>query len=414
MSKPDNPFYTSIQIPDAYFCDREKETEDILHLIQNGNNVVLKAQRRIGKSSLIQHIFNQEPINSKYNTLYVDIFGTNNLDDFHLVFQNKLLHAPFAKKAKIRKSFEMLARNINVSLGEFNPMTGQIALPRIGTTPSQLPRIPMEELFDFLENTKKPNLVVFDEFQQIQYYPERMPAVLRSFTQGMNHTKFIFSGSSRHLLTVMFQMASQPFYKSAEPYEIKALPLETYTVFCRRLFSEYGKDIAEEAVAFLYYLFSGETAPMQETMNHVFRKTKARGKANIGSVKEAIDDLLDNRDTSFREILNRMERENTRKTLYCIAAMGIADSLTSSKTLKDFHLDNASSVQKSLLSLQDENAPLIRKISKGTYVMDDRLFELWIAREGNYLDVKYATAELRYNRQKELENPVFTPIRPKE
>lgn len=410
--KPENPFFTVIQIPDKYFCDREQETRAIINLIMNGNNVVMKAQRRIGKSSLIHHIFNQEPIKTSYNTLYVDIFGTKNLDDFHLTFQNSLLHAPFAKSAKIKSRFEMLLSNMSLSLGEYNPVTGTYSLPRIGTTPSLVPRISMAELFEFLENTPRPNLVVFDEFQQIQYYPERMAAILRSFTQKMNNTKFIYSGSSRHMLTVMFQMASQPFYKSAEPYDIKALPLDTYTVFCQDLFAQYEKGINPEAVTLLYQLFSGETAPMQETMNRVFSNTPVHQSASPESIRIAINELLDSRDTSYREVLNRLERENTRNTLYSIAAMGIATNLTSSKTIKYYHLDNASSVQKSLLKLQDEYSPLIKKIAKGTYVIDDRLFELWMAREGNYLDTKFALAESRFLRQNELENPIFHPIAP--
>lgn len=399
-------------IPDQYFCDREKETDSIIRMILDGKNVVLKAQRRIGKSSLIQHIFNQKAIQDNYNTLYVDVFGTKKLDDFHLAFQNKLINAPFARTAKIKKNFEMLAKGINITLGEFNPASGSITLPKIGTSPSQIPLLPLENLFDFLGKTKKPNIVVFDEFQQIQYYPERTAAILRSFTQTMNNTKFIFSGSSRHMLTEMFQMASQPFYKSAEPVDIKALPQDTYSAFCIRLFSEYEKEIDQEAVNFLYTLFSGETAPMQEAMNYVFRKTRPNHKADINTIRDAIDDLLDNRDTSYREILNTMERENTRNTLFCIAALGIADNLTSSKIMKNYRLDSASNVQKSLLSLQDERRPLIRKLSKGVYMIDDRLLELWIAREGNYLDIKYASAEERFLKQQSLENPVFHPTKP--
>ena len=82
------------------------------------------------------------------------------------------------------------------------------------------------------------------------------------------------------------------------------------------------------------------------------------------------------------------------------------------KNVKHYHLNSASSAQKSLLALQDENSPLIRKISKGTYVLEDRLFELWIAREGNYLDYKYAAAHSRFLKQEELENPSFHPTEP--
>lgn len=413
ISKPDNPFFTVIDIPDDYFCDRDRETDEIIGLIENGNNVVLKSQRRIGKSSLIHHIFNRKSVKSRYNTLYVDIFGTKNMDDFHVAFQNKLLGAPFAKGAKIKAQFETLARGIRVSLGEYNPVTGAYSLPSLGTSPSQMPRIPMEELFDFLEKTKRPNLIVFDEFQQIQYYPERMAAILRSFTQKMNNTRFIFSGSSNHLLSVMFQMASQPFYKSAEPFDIKAIPLHTYSQFCVKMFSGYGKAVNPGAVSFLYHLFSGETAPMQETMNMVFRNVKAGHTADVDDVKDAVEKLLDIRDSTFREVLNRIDREHTRNTLFCIAAMGVAESMTSSKTMRYYRLDNASSVQKSLLNLMDEKSPVIRNIRKGVYVIDDRLFELWIAREGSYLDIKFASAESRFIRQMELENPQFHPTAPK-
>lgn len=412
IEKAANPFFTGIKIPDQYFCDRQNETHSIINLIQNGNNIVLKAQRRIGKSSLIQHIFKQPPIQSNYNTLYIDLFGTKNRNDFHLALQNELLNAPFAKTARIRQNFEVLLKGLHVSLGEYNPATGNYSLPSIGSTPSQIPLLPLEELFDYLEHTSKPNLVVFDEFQQIQYYPERMAAIIRSFTQRMNNTKFIFCGSSKHLLTEMFQIANQPFYKSAEPFEIMPLPLDTYSSFCKKQFQDYGKAISDEAVEFLYLLLSGETAPMQETMNQVFSRTPNHGIAEKESIITAIDALLDSRDASYREILNRIDRANTRNTLFCIAAMGIAANLTSSNTMKYYHLDNASSVQKSLLALQNDKSPLIRNLTKGVYVIDDRLLELWIAREGHYLDLKYATVEARFLKQKELDNPVFHPTAP--
>jgi AAA+ ATPase superfamily predicted ATPase len=407
-----NPFFTGVQIPDDYFCDRKNETQTIIDLIQNGNNVVLKAQRRIGKSTLIHHIFNQSQIKSNYNTLYIDLFGTKDQNDFHLAFQNKLLNAPFAKTARIKQNFEVLQKGLHISLGEYNPVTGTYSLPGIGSTPSQIPLLPLEELFEYLEQTPKPNIVVFDEFQQVQYYPEKMAAIIRSFTQRMNNTKFIFSGSSKHMLTEMFQIANQPFYKSAEPFEIEPIPLQTYSGFCKLLFNKFNKDITDDAVEFLYFLFSGETAPMQATMNQVFSRTHIHGTADMEFVKQSIEALLDSRDNSFREILNRIDRANTRNTLFCIAAMGIANGLTSSKVMKYYHLDNASSVQKSLLALQDDKSPLIRRLTKGVYVIDDRFLELWIAREGDYLNVKYSSSKARFQKQKELEHPDFHPIAP--
>jgi AAA+ ATPase superfamily predicted ATPase len=412
-TRPANPFFTGIIIPDRYFCDREQETKTIIDLIENGNNVVLKAQRRIGKSSLVHHIFNQKKVLNDYNTLYIDLFGTKNYNDFHIAFQNKLINAPFARTAKIKRNFEQILKGINVSLGSYDPATGQVSLPSIGTTPAQMPRIPLEELFGFLETTKKKNLIVFDEFQQIEYYPERMAAILRSHIQQMNNTKFIFSGSSKHMLNMMFMNHNKPFYKSSSNIDLDILDYDKYESFVSGCFEEYGKSIAPEAIRFVYDLFLGETAPMQETMNHVFGKAGRKASAGIPEIKESVAAILESKDESFRTLLNGIEKEKTRNTLYCIAAQGIASNLTSSRIMKDYALDNASSVQNALISLQDDNNPIVRKLTKGTYIIDDRMFELWIAREGNYLDIKFETANDRHQRQRALERPSFQPTAPK-
>ena len=412
-SRPTNPFYTGIRIPDRYFCDREKETESIIGMIENGNNIVLKAGRRIGKSSLILHVLNQERVLKNYNTLYVDLFGTKNYDDFHLSFQNKILNAPFARATRIKKDFERMLKGIKVSLGSVDPLTGRLSLPSIGTTPAQTPRIPLDELFSFLENTKKRNIVVFDEFQQIEYYPERMAGILRSYVQQMNNTKFIFSGSSKHMLNTMFTNYNQPFYKSSSNIDLDIIGYDTYEHFVRGCFEEYGKAISPDAIRFVYDLFLGETAPMQELMNNVFGSLPQNEEAGPPEVRKSVNSILDSRDETFRALLNGIDKEKTRNTLYCIAAQGIASNLTSSKVMKDYALDNASSVQNALISLQDEKNLIIRKLSKGTYVIDDRLFELWIAREGAYLDVKFKAAGDRFRSQMSLEHPVFKPVSPK-
>ena len=107
MHLPENPFFTKVIIPDDYFCDRKKETENIVNFIKNGQNIVLKSPRRMGKTSLIMHIFDQPDIRNKYNTLFVDIYGTKNMQEFSREFQTAFMDAPFARTKrgsnKVRK-----------------------------------------------------------------------------------------------------------------------------------------------------------------------------------------------------------------------------------------------------------------------------------------------------------------------
>ena len=395
---PANPFFSGIDIPDKYFCDRKAETAEIIKHIENGSNIVLKAPRRIGKSSLIKHIFAQDEIRTRYNTMYVDIFGTRCLSDFQMELQNSFMSVPFAKGTKLFKKITSYARNAKIELGAVTQEG--FKLPSIGIEDPKGPLFSVSEVFDAFEDADKPGIIVFDEFQQIEEYPERMSAILRGLIQQMNNTKFIFSGSSRHILNNMFLNYNQPFYKSATTIDLDIISLPAYREFVSGNFTDYGKKVTNDAIDCLYYLMSGNTFGMQEVMRETFMNTAVGRTTEKKDIRSSLIDILSRRDQEYREILNRISSVKDRNLLFCIAAMGIAKGLTSSATMKRFNLDNASSVQHSLDNLGPNKMNLIQCISKGTYIIQDRLFELWIAYRGNYLDIKLENPKERFEQER--------------
>ena len=52
-----NPFVIGKYVDKDYFCDREKESEMLVHHIVNGRNVAIMSERRLGKTGLIEHVF---------------------------------------------------------------------------------------------------------------------------------------------------------------------------------------------------------------------------------------------------------------------------------------------------------------------------------------------------------------------
>ena len=62
----DNPFVTKGYAGPEYFCDRVKETSQLVELITNGNNMALISPRRVGKTDLIRHCFQQPEISDLY------------------------------------------------------------------------------------------------------------------------------------------------------------------------------------------------------------------------------------------------------------------------------------------------------------------------------------------------------------
>lgn len=408
VKKIHNPFITGIHIPDSLFCERDKKVNEITKLIENGNNVVLKSKRRIGKSSLITHILNLPEIKRQYNTFYLDIYGTKNADEFAMLFQSALMKEPWMAKTKIKETFSAMIKSAQLSLGSIDTATGTYILPSIGLSNKEMPRLPLADLFDAMEASGKPCIAVFDEFQQIKKYPENFAATIRSFVQKMNNTKFIFSGSSKHLLALMFNEYGQPFYKSAWSVDLAPLPLETYKSFCKRLFVGNKREIDDQAVDFIYELFSGETMLMQQAMNNIFSNTQIGEKADIETCREAVNNLLRSKDSDYKEILDKLQGVKERNMLFYIAYAGIADKVTSSAVIKEFDLQGTSQVQNALKNLGEDKADLIEAIDKTTYVIKDRLLELWLAERMDILENKLQNAPVRYNLQIEIENKMPT------
>ncbi len=77
-----NPFIISGYISSDYFCDREKESDEFIRKVRNGNNLVLISPRRMGKTGLIEHCFLQNKIQKHFYTFYIDIYATSNLGEF--------------------------------------------------------------------------------------------------------------------------------------------------------------------------------------------------------------------------------------------------------------------------------------------------------------------------------------------
>jgi len=74
-----NPFIIKGYLSPKYFCDREKETARILGAISNQRNLTLVSLRKMGKTGLIFHVFNELKHLQTHETLYLDIYHTDNL-----------------------------------------------------------------------------------------------------------------------------------------------------------------------------------------------------------------------------------------------------------------------------------------------------------------------------------------------
>lgn len=371
MGKETNPFVVKGGIDSRYFCDREKETERIIKSIMNGNNMVLISPRRMGKTGLIHHCFEQSEF-KEYYTFFIDILHTSSLREFTFMLGKEIID----KLAKGKKMKRMLLQTLNSVRGSFgvDPMTGN---PTFGLQLGDITSADytLEEIFQCFEQADKPCIVAIDEFQQITNYPEKnVEALLRSYIQRTKNVSFIFAGSERHIMQEMFQTESRPFYYSAEMMELNAIKKEVYVPFIVQKFEEKRRKIEQNLVENVYDLFAGHTFYVQKTFNEAFLHTLKLRKCTLKIVLDSIDTIVEIYSPFFKATLSEMP-EKQKELLYSIALDGTAEAITSADFISRHSLTSASSVQAAAKRLLERD--IITK-EDNAYRLTDRFFTLWI------------------------------------
>lgn len=373
MKSLNNPFVIGNYAGEHYFCDRVSESNELINNILNGRNTVLVSHRRIGKTGLISHCFEQPEISKNYNVFFVDILATSSLQEFVLALGKEIIQT---LKPKSKKFFDYF-KNIFVSLrGGFkiDAQTGEPSF-EIGLGDIESPETTLDEIFKYLGNADKPCVVAIDEFQQIGYYPEKnVEALLRTKIQHCPNCNFIFAGSEADMLINMFNSQDKPFYKSATFMEIGKIDLEKYKEFVIRLFAENKKNISERFVEKAYSSVDGVTLYIQFIMNELYQIIPVNGSVTDELYDKALNILLDKQSFVYTNILSDMPLRQ-KEVLFAMAKEKSSAEVMSSKFIDTYNLKSSSSVQASLKGL------LTKKIvakENGNYVISDRLFKLWL------------------------------------
>lgn len=373
----DNPFViTGRYVSAEYFCDREKETAELVSNIENWRNTVLISLRRMGKSGLISHVYAQERIKKNYETFFIDIYDTTSLEDFVLLFSKEVSSRLQPKGMKFFEKFVSIVNSLKVSLGTDMATgfpTADISLGEIVN-----PVKTLEQLFAFLEASEKPCIVAIDEFQQIADYRDgkKNIATLRTLVQSCRKTGFIFAGSNRRMMSRLFNNPSEPFFMSCTPIHLEPIAKARYSEFVRKHFEADAKMISEECVEYVYDMFEGHTWFMQYVFNRMFELTDKDSPATVASADEAVSHIIDLFAPSFQELFVRMS-ERQRALLIAVAKSRKVEAPTSAVFISKYRLQSASAVQGAMKPLLDDETI---SFLDGCYFISNRFFSLWLAR----------------------------------
>ena len=369
----ENPFITTGYISDEYFCDREKETADIIRLLTNGNNVALISPRRFGKTDLLRHCFAQKQIADNYYTFIVDIYSTKSVSEMVGKLGSVILETLKPKGRKAWETFLSMLVSVRsaVSFDANGMPSWTMSVGDIET-----PEATLNEIFAYLQNADKPCIVAIDEFQQItKYADQNIEAALRTHIQYCSNAKFVFSGSRQHLMGAMFTSPARPFYQSVTVYGLKRLPMDKYVDFCQHHFQNRGKQVEKEAVEQLYKRFDGVTYYIQRVMNELFSRTADGAVCKADDIEPAIQEIIDVSSPIYEDLLYQLPEKQSR-VLVAICKDENAENVTSGAFVKRHGLLSPNSVKAAIPALIDKG---LLTMDGGTYQVYDKFFGQWLA-----------------------------------
>lgn len=369
-----NPFIVGKYVSDKYFCDRSEETAFLRKQIQNGRDVALISPRRIGKSGLIQHFFNQSDIKEQYYVFFIDIYATTSLAEFVYTL-GKEIYAQLKPQSTLwKEKFFQIISSFRIGF-KLDSMTGEPSFD-LGLGDIQAPQTSLDEIFAYIEEADKPCIIAIDEFQQISEYAEKnVEALLRTKIQMCHHAQFIFSGSKRHVMSNMFNTPSKPFYQSTISMGLEPIPILTYISFATNLFEERDKHIDKEVIEAIWTQYDGYTWFVQMMMNELYALTPSGKTCTAMMIDEARRNVIMSQEQSYKDMMANLPPKQ-KIVLQAIAREGIAQNITSAKFIKKYNLNSASSVQSAVKMLLKND---IVTQTNNEYRIYNFFFSEWLA-----------------------------------
>lgn len=372
MKSLSNPFVIGKYVDKDYFCDREKESETLVHHIVNGRNVAIMSERRLGKTGLIEHVF-ANSLPDGYEPFLIDIYTCKNLREMVYLLASEVFKK-IGRKQSMTERLLRTVRSLKTTIS-YDAVTG---FPEIsfGLGEIQQPEVTLDEILGYLESSDAVCLVAIDEFQKIASFEEdHVEALLRTKIQHLKKTQFIFAGSERHLLEGIFNNPVRPFYNSVVFMQLLPIEEGVYIKFCQELFLRYGKSVSPALVERLYDCFQGITWYLQLSMNEAFTMVERGGCVEEEAYGQVLNHLVDSKRFTFEDRYASLTEK--QKTVLMAIASEYPNQVThtSQDFIAKYNLKTASSVQTAVKGLVEKG---ILTDNHGIRRPTDLLFILWL------------------------------------
>lgn len=373
MATINNPFIVYGYKGAEYFCDREQETDSMMRTLHGERNITLIAPRRMGKTGLIRHVFEEIDMRDpEVRCFYLDIFATKSMEQLVKLFASTIIGQldSFSEAAmrRIQEFFYGLRPSVT-----FDQLTGQPTVS-LDVRPSEANES-LKHIFAYIRQSGRRCYIAIDEFQQILTYPEQnVEALIRSYIQFLPNAYFIFSGSQQHMMEEMFLSANRPFFQSSTVMTLQPIDAEKYLTFANGFLAPQGRTLTKDVLEHIYSLTDRITWYVQSIMHGIYEHTDEPIDRDL--VNTVLSELIEEQSSTYQNYCVWLTG-NQLDLLRAIAREGYVQEPLSHGFASAHRLPSASSIKTALKSLSDKM--LVSKTPQG-YCVSDRFFSHWLGR----------------------------------
>ena len=381
MNEATNPFRYGALALDESFADREAEIAELADDVRNGQDVVVFAPRRYGKSSLIWAAARTLGADSVL-VAQIDLMTTPTKERLAAALATTVYEQIASPLERVRDRALAPFRNLNVQPTiTIDPEDGSLSFsfgiasrqPDIDATIERLLELPAE-----LGSRGRRTALVIDEFQEIVDIDPALPKLLRAVFQRQPEVSHVYLGSKRHVMERIFSDANEPFWRSAKPVELGPIEAAPFAAFIEGRFRESGREIDPEAVADLLRMTGGHPYATQEFCYFLWQHTPAGEVASVARLERALGAVLRSENAHFSLLWE--DASGVQKLL--LQALAREPGRPFTADYRDRHdLPAATNVQKALRALGERE---VVAGGRGEYRIAEPFLAEWLnLREGS-------------------------------
>jgi uncharacterized protein len=371
-----NPFRYGALALDEAFANRERELADLVADVRNGQDVVIFAPRRYGKSSLVWRAMS-ELGSRRVLVAHVDLMTTPTKQKLAeklaaSIYENV---ASVLERARERAlaPFRALRIQPTITLDSDGSIRFTFELGRhradIDATLERLLELPAE----LGAGRRRTVALVLDEFQEVVEIDPDLPKLMRSVFQTQPEVAHVYLGSRRHVMQRIFSDENEPFWRSAKAVELSRIEATPFSEFIAARFRDTGKRVQPAIVDELLVRTGGHPYATQELAYFLWEQTPAGGEASGAEAAAALAALVRAEHAHFSLV---WERAATTQRLLLEALAAEQPGHPFSADYRARHdLPSASSVQKAARALVDRE---LAARDGGAYWISEPFLAEWI------------------------------------